>query len=150
MYTCFGVGEGLCFDNAPGSFGRWTFGIDENTRQVNLWSPSLQVVWSHCSEASHVCVAVETGYDPQMPTYSVERPEMFFYDDKAHTYTGELKCDGTDGEVSASITLTILSTVLCVPVRVLVLKLNRYLYFAAFVLILGWTQHWKARRSEDE
>ena len=102
VYNCFGVGEALCYDNAPGRFGRWTFGIDRNTRQVNLWSPSLQIVWSHCTEATHVCVAIETGYNPQMPTYSKERPEMFFYDDRTQTYVGELTCDGTDGKVSSS------------------------------------------------
>lgn len=104
-YSCFGVGEALCYNNEPGGFGRWIFGIDKNSRQVNLWSPSLEVVWSHCTEASHVCVAVETGYNPQAPTYSKERPEMFFYDENTQTYVGELTCDGTEGKASSIIIL---------------------------------------------
>mmetsp|Transcript_33015 Transcript_33015/g.72407 ORF Transcript_33015/g.72407 Transcript_33015/m.72407 type:complete len:469 (+) Transcript_33015:157-1563(+) len=95
LTTCITDGEALCveYDDHRYFGGRWTFGIKD--REIMLWNPRNEMVWSWCMEASHICIGEEHGY--QKDRYSNERPFMFFFDQKTQRRVGELKCDGTDG-----------------------------------------------------
>lgn len=62
----------------------------------------LLIYTSFFSHHSHlyaypVCIGEDRGTDNGR-WYSKQRPYLFFYDEKTHTYVGELTCDDTDGE----------------------------------------------------
>lgn len=48
-----------------------------------------------CKDITHVCIGEDHENNPAR--YSDECPFLFFYNDKTHTYEGQLTCDGTDG-----------------------------------------------------
>ena len=96
LSTCIEAGKAICIENEYSSFGpgQWTFGITKDN-QLRLWNPKNEIVWSFCKDITHVCIGEDHEGNPAR--YSDERPFLFFYNDKTHTYEGQLTCDGTDG-----------------------------------------------------
>ena len=97
-YTCFTDKEAICRDNYPGPFGSWMFAIKDGT--VRLYDPNNQVSWEFCDDVTHVCIGEDHSdrfADPKNPKFSMQRPYMFFYNEKTQKKVGELQCDGTDG-----------------------------------------------------
>ena len=100
-FSCITTGEAICFDNSPGSFGHWTFGLKEidGVSQACLWDPKNDPVWCLCNgnaRVSQICIGEDT--EKRIDRYSQERPYLIFYDDKVQDYVAELQCDGTDGK----------------------------------------------------
>ena len=102
LSTCIREGEAICKDYAydsPLGAGRWTFGVKDG--MAKLWNPRRERVWEFCADVSHVCIGEEHGYAPDR--YSVERPYLYFYNEKTNDIVGRLDCDGTDGQVRTGI-----------------------------------------------
>ena len=105
LSTCIREGEAICIDYAFSSplhpmGGRWMFGVKDDV--AKLWNPRMEVVWEFCVAMSHICVGEEHGY--ALNRYSLERPYLYFYNEKTDKIVGRLNCDGTDGQVRTGIT----------------------------------------------